>query len=81
MSLKVIRFQSILMIDFYLRKNDLCAKMWNNSPNYYASRNSKERGYYSRRSRSWLSGTDITGRRRLQKERCIRIKGPDVVKP
>ena len=79
--LKVIHFQSIFLIDFYLRKTDLCTEMWNNSPNYYAARNSKERVYCSRRSRRWLSKTDITGRKRLQQERCTRIKGPDVVKP
>ena len=81
MSLKVLNFQSIFLIDFYLRKTDLCAKNLNNLPNFYAARNSKERGYCSRRSRRWLSRTDITGRRRLQQERCTRIKGPDVVKP
>ena len=32
MSLKVIHFQSIFLIDFYLEKTDLCAEMWNNSP-------------------------------------------------
>ena len=81
MSLKVINFQSIFLIDFYLKKTDLCAEMWNNSPNCYAPRNSKERGYCSRRRIKWLSRTDITGRRSLQQERCTRIKGPDVVTP
>ena len=45
MSLKVIHFQSIFLIDFYLKKTDLCAEMWNNSPNYYAAGNLRERGY------------------------------------
>ena len=81
MSLKVIHFKSIFLIYFYLKKTDLCVEMWNNSPNYYAARNSKEREYCSRRSRRWLSRTDIIGRRRLQQERGTRIKGPDVVKP
>ena len=79
MSIKVIHFQSIFLIDFYLKKTNLCAKMWNNSPNCYAAGNSRERGYCSRRSRKYLSRTDTTGRRRLQQERCTRIKGPDVV--
>ena len=30
MNLKVIHFQSIFLIDFYLKKTDLCAEMWNN---------------------------------------------------
>ena len=60
-SLKVIHFQSIFLIDFYLKKTNLCAEMWNNSPNCYAARNSRERGYCSRRSRKWLSRTDTTG--------------------
>ena len=73
---------SIHFFDLFLSKNtDLCAEMWNNSPNCYAARNSRERGYCSRRSRKWLSRTDTTGRRRLQQERCTRIKGPDVVTP
>ena len=81
MTAKLIHFQSIFMIDFYLKKNDLCAEMSNNLPNFYAARNSKEKGYCSRRSRRWLSRTDITGRRRLQQERCTRIKEPDVMTP
>ena len=78
---KLIHFQSIFLIDFYLKKTDLCAEMLNNSPNYYAAGNLRERGYCSRRSRKWLSRTDTTGRRRFQQERCTRIKGPDVVTP
>ena len=78
MNLKVIHFQSIFLIDFYLKKTDLCAEMWNNSPNCYAAGNSRERGYYNRRSRKWLSKTDTTGSMRSQQERCTRIKGPDV---
>ena len=39
MSLKVIHFQSIFLIDFYLKKTDLCAEMWNNSPNCCAAGN------------------------------------------
>ena len=54
MSLKVIHFQSIFLIDFYLKKTDLCAEMWNNSPNCYAAGNSRERGYCDTRSRNWL---------------------------
>ena len=81
MSLKVIHFQSIFLTDFYLKKTDLCAEMWNNSPNCYAAGNSREIGYCSRRSRKWLSRTDTTGRMRLQQERCTRIKGPDVATP
>ena len=81
MSLKVIHFQSIFLIDFYLKNIDLCTEMWNNSPNCYAVGNSRERGYCSRRSRKWLNRTDTTGRRRLQQERFTRIKGPDVVAP
>ena len=30
MSLKVIHFQSIFLIYFYLKKTDLCAEIWNN---------------------------------------------------
>ena len=81
MSLKVIHFQSIFLIDFYLKNTDLCAEMWNNSPNCYATGDSREREYCSRRSIKWLSRTDTTGRRRLQQERCTRIKGPNVVTP
>ena len=47
MSLKVIHFQSIFLIDFYLKKTDLCAGMWNNSPNCYAAGNSRERGIFA----------------------------------
>ena len=43
MRLKVIYFQSIFLIDFYLKKTDLRAEMWNNSPNCYATGNSRER--------------------------------------
>ena len=42
MSLKVIHFQPIFLIDFYLKKTNLCVEMWNNSPNYYAVGNSRE---------------------------------------
>ena len=61
MSLKVIHFQSIFLIDFILKKTDLCAEMWNNSPNYYAAGNSRERRYCSRRSRKGLRRTDVIG--------------------
>ena len=61
MSLKVIHFQSIFLIDFYLKKTDLCAEMLNNSPNCYAAEISRERGYCSKRSRNWLSMNDKTG--------------------
>ena len=81
MNIKVIPFQSIFLIDFYLKRTDLCAEMYNNSPNCYAAGNSREKGYCSRRSRKWLNRTDITGRRRLQQEMSTRIKGPDVVTP
>ena len=30
MSLKVIHFQSIFLIYFFLKKTDLCAEIWNN---------------------------------------------------
>ena len=43
MSLKVIYFQSIFLIDFYLKKIDLCAEMLNKSQNCYATGNSRER--------------------------------------
>ena len=43
MSMKVIYFQSIFPINFYLIKTDLCAEMWNNSPNCYAAGNARER--------------------------------------
>ena len=43
MSLKVIHFQFIFLIDFYLKKTDLCAEMLNNSPNCYAVGNSREK--------------------------------------
>ena len=81
MSLKVIHFQSIFLIDSYLKNTDLCAEIWNNSPNCYAAGNSGERGYCSRRSRKWLSRTDTTGQRRYQQKMCTRIKGPNVVTP
>ena len=35
---------------FYLflsKKTDLCAKIWNNSPNCYAAGNSRERGIFA----------------------------------
>ena len=65
--LKSHPFSVHFLIDFYLKKTDLCAEMWNNSPNCYESGNSRERGHCSR-SRKWLSRTDITGRRRLQQD-------------
>ena len=48
MSLKVIHFQSIFLIDFYLKRliYDLCAKIWNNLPNCYAAGNLRERGIF-----------------------------------
>ena len=61
MRLKVIHFQSIFLIDFYLKKTDLCAEMLNNTQNCYAAGNSRERGYCSKRSRNWLSRNDTTG--------------------
>ena len=61
MSLKVIYFQSIFLIDFYIKKTDLYAEMWNNSPNCYATGNARARGYSSKRSRKWLSRNDMTG--------------------
>ena len=42
MSLKVIHFQSIFLIYFYLKKTDLCAEIWNNKPNCYAAGNSRK---------------------------------------
>ena len=35
------------LIYFYLKKTDLSAEMWNNSPNCYASGNSRERGIFA----------------------------------
>ena len=31
---------------FLSKKTDLCAEIWNNSPNCYAARNSRERGIF-----------------------------------
>ena len=61
MSLKVIHFQSMFLIYFIINKTDLCAEIWNTSPNCYAAENSKERRNCSKRSRRWLSITDIAG--------------------
>ena len=47
MSLKVIHFQSIFLIDFYLKNTNLCAEMWNNSQNCLAAENSRERGIFA----------------------------------
>ena len=46
MSLKVIHFQSIFLIDLYLKKTNLCVELWNNSPYCYAVGNSRERGIF-----------------------------------
>ena len=43
MSLKVIHFQSIFLIYFILKKTDLCAEIWNTSPNCCAAGNSKRK--------------------------------------
>ena len=42
MSLKVIYFQSIFLIDFYIKKTDLYAGIWNNFTKLCAVGNSKE---------------------------------------
>ena len=78
MSLKVIYFQSIFLIDFYLKKTDLCAELWNNSPNCYATGNSRERGYCSTRSRNWLRRNQMTSWMMLQQVMNTREKGPVV---
>ena len=43
MTLKFIHFQSIFLIDFYIKKTDLCVEMWNNAPNCYAAGNSRKK--------------------------------------
>ena len=50
MSLKVIYFQSIFLIDFYIKKTDLYVEIWNNSPNYCEAGNSRARRNCSKRS-------------------------------
>ena len=53
MSLKVIHFQSIFLIYFYLKKTDLCAEIWNNKPNFYAAGNSRKRRIFAEK---WAAG-------------------------
>ena len=43
MSLKVIYFQSIFLIDFYIKKTDLYAGIWNNFTKLVCSREFKRK--------------------------------------
>ena len=43
MSLKVIYFQSIFLIDFYIKKTDLYAGIWNNFTKLLCSREFKRK--------------------------------------
>ena len=52
MSLKVIHFSSIFMIYFILKKTDLCAGIWNTSPNCCTAGNSKERRNCSKKGQT-----------------------------
>ena len=61
MSLKVIYFQSIFLIDFYIKRMIYMQEYGITSPNCCAAGNSKESRNYSKRSRMWLTSTDITG--------------------
>ena len=61
MSLKVIYFQSIFLIDFYIKRRIYMQEYGITSPNCCAAGNSKESRNCSKKSRMWLSSTDITG--------------------
>ena len=64
MSLKVIYFQSIFLIDFYIKRLIYMHEYGITSPNCCAAGNSKESRNCSKRSIIWPRSTDITSRRK-----------------
>ena len=62
MSLKVIYFQSIFLIDLCIQNIDLYAGIWNNFTKLLCSRELKKKTeIVVKRSRLWPSSTDIIG--------------------
>ena len=71
MSLKVIHFQSIFLIDFYLKILIYVQKYGITHQTAMQQGIQEKEEFCSRRSRKWMSRTNTTGRRRLQQERCM----------
>ena len=81
MSLKVIYFQSIFLIDFYIKKIDLYAGIWNKLHQIAIQQEiQKKAEIVVKRSRMWPSSDNIIGCSRLQQEQRIKKKGPGVAK-
>ena len=81
MSLKVIYFQSIFLIDFYIKR---LIYMQESDPKlhqiYVQQEIQKKAEIAVKRSRMWPSSDDIIGCSRLQQEQSIKMKGPGVAK-
>ena len=62
MSLKVIYFQSIFLIDFYIKKTDLYAGIWNNFTQSAVQQEIQKKAEIAvKRSRMWPGSIDIIG--------------------
>ena len=75
MILKVIYFQSIFLIDFYIKR---LIFMQESRINF--TKTQKKAEIAVKRSRMWPSNEDLVGCSRLQQEQRIKMKGPGIVK-
>ena len=81
MSLKVIYFQSIFLIDFYIKRPIYMQESEINFTKLLCSKKSKRKQkLQKKKSRMWPSSDDIIGCSRLQQEQSTKMKGPGVAK-
>ena len=81
MSLKVIYFQSIFLIDFYIKRLIFMQEYGINFTKISVQQKFQKKVEITvKRSRMWPSNEDLVGCSRLQQEQRIKMKGPGVVK-
>ena len=81
MSLKVIYFQSIFLIDFYIKRLIFMQESGINFTKIVVQQKDQKRAEITvKRSRMWPSNEDQIGCSKLLQEQRIKMKGPSVVK-
>ena len=81
MSLKVIYFQSIFLIDFYIKRLIFMQESGINFTKIAVQQKTQKKAEIAvKRSRMWPRNEDLVGCSRLQQEQRIKMKGPGVVK-
>ena len=81
MSLKVIYFQSIFLMDFYIKRLIFLQESVINFTKIAVQQKTQKKAEIAvKMSKMWLSNEDLIGCSRVQQERSIKMKGPGVAK-